>query len=177
MESQLKLQVVVDSISEVVAAVQHDVSNILRLSVDNASDEVPTSFYLPTTDPKVILSKENPKSMLIGGSEFEMDYDQYYAIFSKCFKSPPTLAVKLIGVLFTEKELLHKNVTGKTTGREQTKGKLDPTKMTAIVSQINLQYPNFMMKKANAEKVWIAINGKCRKTTDKFEKLDKNSNG
>ncbi|XP_071122684.1 uncharacterized protein [Mytilus edulis] len=177
MESQLKLQDVVDSISEVVAAVQHDVSNVLRLSVDNASDEVPTSFYLPTTDPKVIMSKENPKSMLIGGSEFEMDYDQYYAIFSKCFKSPPTLAVKLIGVLFTEKELLHKNVTGKTTGREQTKGKLDPTKMTAIVSHINLQYPNFMMKKANAEKVWIAINGKCRKTTDKFEKLDKNSNG
>ncbi|CAC5409680.1 KCTD1_15 [Mytilus coruscus] len=176
MENQLKLQNVVDSISEIVAAVQHDVSNVLRLSVDNASDEGPTSFYIPTTDPKVILSKENPKSMMIGGSEFEMDYDQYYAIFSKCFKSPPTLAVKLMGVLFTEKELLHKNVTGKTTGREQTKGKLDPNKLTAIVSQINLQFPNFMMKKANAEKVWIAINGKCRKTTDKFEKLDKNSN-
>ena len=96
-----------------------------------------------------------------------MAHEEYCTILQKCVHSPPTFAVKLLSVLFSENELFNKNISGKTnTGKD----KLNPMNMNAIIEQINLQFPKFMEDKTNSEKIWVAINGKCRKTTEKLNR-------
>ena len=78
--------------------------------------------------------------------------------------------MKLVSTLFTDNELFEKNVTGKCHQSNIQRSKLNPQKLDAIIKQLNLQFPNFMESKENHEKIWNAINGKCRKTTEKINK-------
>ena len=120
--------------------------------------------------PVVVRSTINPENIRIGNSNFEMSYDKYCKILQRNSNLPTTFAVKLLSVLFTDNELFERNVTGRVIHDNVQRSKLNPIKLDAIENQLRLQFPQFMDSKENNDKIWIAINGKCRKTTAKLNK-------
>ena len=115
----------------------------------------------------VVRSFVNPDKIRRGNTNFEMDYNEYCTILQRSSHLPTTFAVNLVSTLFTDNELFEKNVTGKCHQSNIQRSKFNPQKLDAIIKQLNPQFPNFMESKENREKIWNAINGKCRKTTEK----------
>ena len=91
------------------------------------------------------------------------DYDD--AFFAS--KTGKELTLKVIERVFTKQELSISNYRGGKVYSKSTtvdKPRLDTVRMSAILSQVNLEYPGFMEKPDDEKKVRDAINNKCRHT-------------
>jgi hypothetical protein len=90
--------------------------------------------------------------------------------YDDCFYTSKTgkdLCLKLLDRVFSKAELSSSNLRGGTVHSKDKvvlKSRLDPLRMSAITSQVNLEHPGFMASPSDETLIRNAINNKCRHT-------------